>query len=184
MRRLVRRRGVEMPVTVTYLEMQARPALPSPPPPMLKTAILRCEKPAVHFYRYLYNTIGEPYFWVERRQWNNEKLSLWLGNDKLLLYVLYLGGAPGGMAELDFRVEGQCQIAYFGLMPQFVGRKIGPWFLHQAVEIAWGEPIGRLLVNTCTLDHKKALATYQRAGFTPYSRAERVVRVPPEFPRA
>ena len=56
------------------------------------------------------------------------------------------------------------------------------WFLHQALELCWTQPIGRLLVNTCTLDHKKALATYQRAGFEPYSRAERYVLVPHDFP--
>jgi hypothetical protein len=39
------------------------------------------------------------------------------------------------------------------------------------------------IVVTCTLDHKKALATYQRAGFVPYSRAERMVVLPSDFPK-
>ena len=184
MKRLGRRRATEMPATVTYLAMHARPTAPSPPPPLLKLAILRCEKPAVHFYRYLYDTIGQPYFWVERRLWSDEKLGEMLASDKVALYVLYVAGAPAGMAELDFRDEGVAQIAYFGLMPEFIGRRIGPWFLHQTIELAWAEPIQRLLVNTCTLDHRKALATYQRAGFAAYSRTERVVRVPPEFHNA
>lgn len=181
MKRPGRRRAIEMPVTVTYLAMHARPGAANPPPPLLKFAILRSEKPAVHFYRYLYNTIGQPYFWVERRLWNDEKLGEMLGNDRLALYVLYVAGVPAGMAELDFREEGTGQIAYFGLMPEFTGRRIGPWFLHQAVELAWAEPIGKLLVNTCTLDHRKALAVYQRAGFTPYARTERVIHVPRDF---
>ena len=181
MKRFRKARGTDMPATVTYLAMHARPNIPPPPPPLLMTAILHCENPAVHFYRYLYDTIGQPYFWVERRLWSDEKLAAMLGNEKLALYALYIAGAPGGMAELDFREEGVCQIAYFGLMPEFTGRKIGPWFLHQAVELAWSEPIGKLLVNTCTLDHRKALATYQRAGFEPYARAERTVHVPPDF---
>jgi hypothetical protein len=49
------------------------------------------------------------------------------------------------------------------------------------VELSWTESIARLLVNTCTLDHKKALVTYQRAGFVPYARTERVVAIPPDF---
>ena len=181
MKRAGKQRGTEMPATVTYLAMHARPSLPSPPPPLLKTAILRSETPAVHFYRYLYNTIGQPYFWVERRLWSDEKLGSVLSQETLALYVLYAAGAPAGMAELDFREAGVGQIAYFGLMPEFTGRRIGPWFLHQAVELAWAQPIGKLLVNTCTLDHRKALRTYQRAGFVPYARAERVVLVPPDF---
>jgi GNAT superfamily N-acetyltransferase len=177
-------RDTILPATVTYLAMHARPSALPPPAPLLKMAILRAEKPAVHFYRYLYNTIGGPYFWIERRLWSDEKLALLLGDSKLALYVLYASGAPAGMAELDYREEGTAQVAYFGLMPEFVGRRIGPWFLHQALEIAWSEQISRVLVNTCTLDHRKALPTYQRAGFTAYARAQREVRVPPDFPPA
>lgn len=171
----------ELPATVTYLGMESRPKAPPPPPPHLRAALLKCEHPPVHFYRYLYDTIGRPYYWVERRLWSDEKLKALLAQEKNALYVLYLGGVPGGMAELDFREPGIGQICYFGLMPEFTGRRIGPWFLHQIIEICWSEPIKRLLVNTCTLDHKKALVTYQRAGFAAYARGARVVLVPPDF---
>ena len=174
-------RGRDLPATVTYLAMESRGLGPPPPPPLLKTAILKCEHPPVHFYRYLYEVVGRPYFWVERRGWNDEKLAAMLADEKLHLYVLYIGGVPGGMAELDFREPGVGQIAYFGLTPQFTGRRIGPWFLHQTIELCWAQAINRLLVNTCSLDHRKALATYQRAGFTPYARSERIVPVPADF---
>ena len=174
-------RGRDIPATVTYLAMEARPSGPLAPPPLLKTAILKCEHPPVHFYRYLYDVVGRPYFWVERRAWSDEKLRALLSDEKLHLYVLYIGGVPGGMAELDFREPGIAQIAYFGLTPEFTGRRIGPWLLHQTLELCWAQPISRVLVNTCTLDHKKALATYQRAGFTAYARSERIVPVPADF---
>ena len=174
-------RSRELSATVTYLGMEAKPSAPPPPSPLLRSAILKCDHAPVHFYRYLYNTIGGPYFWIERRLWSDEKLAAVLAETKVALYVLYLGGVPGGMAELDFREPGVGQLCYFGLMPEFVGRRIGPWFLHQVLELSWTEPIKRLLVNTCTLDHKKALVTYQRAGFVPYARTERVVAVPPNF---
>jgi GNAT superfamily N-acetyltransferase len=176
------RRATEIPATVTYLAMEARPTAPPPPPPLLKTAILKSEHPPVHFYRYLYDAVGRPYFWVERRAWSDDKLKAHLADEKVGLYVLYMGGVPAGMAELDFRESGIAQLCYFGLTSEFVGRRIGPWFLHQTAEICWAQPITRILVNTCTLDHRKALATYQRAGFTAYARAERVVVVPHDFP--
>ena len=163
--------------------MQPRVVAPPPPPPLLRTALLKSEHPPVHFYRYLYDAIGRPYFWVERRLWSDDQLGVHLKNEKIALYVLYIGGVPAGMAELDFREKGTANIAYFGMTPEFTGRRIGPWLLHQTIELAWAEPIEKLLVNTCTLDHKKALPTYQRAGFVPYARAERVVVVPPDFPK-
>jgi GNAT superfamily N-acetyltransferase len=175
-------RPQELPATVTYLAMEAKPKAPAPPAPLLKTAILKCDNPPVHFYRYLYDTVGRRYFWVERRLWNDERLKAHLSDSALALYVLYLGGVPAGMAELDFRQPDIAQIAYFGLTPEFTGRRIGPWFLHQVIEICWAETVKRLLVNTCTLDHKKALITYQRAGFVAYARSERIVLVPADFP--
>lgn len=174
-------RPYELPATVTYLGMEQRPKNLPPPPPLLKTALLKCEHPPVQYYRYLYDAVGRPYYWVERRSWSDEKLKAHLMDPGIAVYVLYLGGVPAGMAELDFREPGVGQIAYFGLTPDFIGRRIGPWFLHQIIELCWSEPIKRLLVNTCTLDHRKALPSYQRAGFTAYARAERVVLVPQGF---
>ena len=175
-------RAKEIPVTVTYLAMEKRVIQPPPPAPMVRTALLRAENPPVHYYRYLYDAVGRPYFWVERRLWSDEQLKAHLSNEKIALYVLYVGGVPAGMAELDFREKGIAHMAYFGLTPDFTGRRIGPWLLHQMVELAWGEGVEKVLLNTCTLDHKKALATYQRAGFVPYARSERMVLLPPDFP--
>ena len=168
--------------TVTYLAMEAKPGGNPPPRPFLKkVAILQAETPAVHFYRYLYDAIGRDYLWVERRGMSDDDLRKVLESENFALYVLYIAGVPAGMAELDFPEDGVGQIAYFGLMPEFIGRRIGPWFLHQAIELAWTAPIARLRVNTCTLDHKKALPIYQRAGFVPYARGEKTIRVPPEL---
>jgi GNAT superfamily N-acetyltransferase len=63
-------------------------------------------------------------------------------------------------------------------MPEFIGRGIGAWFLREAVDIAWQHPIAKMLVNTNTLDHPRALAAYQRAGFEPFAREEKNLMVP------
>jgi GNAT superfamily N-acetyltransferase len=58
-------------------------------------------------------------------------------------------------------------LAYFGLIPRYTGRGLGWYFLNWAIDTAWTGGTTRLTVNTCTLDHPKALQIYQRAGFTP-----------------
>lgn len=171
----------EVTATVTYLNMEAFPPGTPPPRPMLKTAILRAYDPPVHFYRYLYDAVGRDYLWTERRCWSDEELAAHLASEGLELYVLHIGGVPAGFAELDFSEENICQLAYFGLTPDFIGRRIGPWFLYQAIELAWAKPITKLLVSTCTLDHKKALSTYQRAGFTVHARGEKTITIPAEM---
>lgn len=166
-----------LPMTVTFLEMKAKPAAIPPPHPSKKVAILRAENPPVHFYRYLYNTVGEPYYWVDRRRMDDETLAALIQNPQLELYVLYVDGCPAGMAELDFREAHTGLLAYFGLMPEFIGKHLGYYFLYNAVQNAWTRAIRTLLVNTCTLDHPRALPLYQRMGFVPYSREERSVEL-------
>ncbi|MDB5741406.1 MAG: hypothetical protein JWP16_2446 [Alphaproteobacteria bacterium] len=166
-----------IPMTVTFLEMNARPNHPAPPQPRGKVALLKCEKPPVHFYRYLYDTIGEAYFWVDRKKLTPEALAEVITHPANQLFVLYTEGNPAGMAELDFRKAGTCNISYFGLMPEAVGRRLSSFFLYHSVMNAWAEGVQRLTVNTCTLDHPRALPLYQRLGFTAYSREERFVEL-------
>jgi GNAT superfamily N-acetyltransferase len=165
-------------VTVTYLEMKARPGLPTPPAPSVKYRIDLVEKPSVPFYRYLYNTVGAPWLWHERRKVADAELAKILASPSLWLYVAYAGGEPAGYAELDAREPPDIQLAYFGIVPKFIGQKIGPTLLRAAVDAAWSRTPSRFWVHTCSLDHPKALRTYQRAGFATYDRVVRRIRDP------
>jgi GNAT superfamily N-acetyltransferase len=169
--------GRRVPMTVTFLEMNTRPSAPPPPQPRGKVAILRSEKPTAHFYRYLYDTIGSEYLWVDRKKLPQAALIQLIQDPLNILYVLYTEGTPAGMAELDLRKTGQINISYFGLMPEAIGRGLGYFFLYHVCANAWAFPIRRLTVNTCTLDHPRALPLYQRVGFTPYAREERFVEL-------
>jgi GNAT superfamily N-acetyltransferase len=166
-----------IPMTVTFLEMLAKPTALPPPHPKGKLAILRAENPATHFYRYLYDMVGKDYCWVERRKMSDATLAEVIRHPKNALYVLYADGCPAGFAELDFRDAVKANISYFGLLPDFIGRQMGYFLLYHACANAWAQPISRLTVNTCTLDHPRALPLYQRMGFTPYSREERYVEL-------
>ena len=72
---------------------------------------------------------------------------------------------------LDRRETGTCDLAYFGLVPEAVGRGLGSWFLATAVDMGWDHPgVERMTVNTNTLDHPRALGLYQKIGFHPIRR--------------
>lgn len=75
------------------------------------------------------------------------------------------------MLELEFRVAGECELAFVGLSPHLAGQGHGRWLLAEAVDLAWRDGIARVHVHTCSLDHPAALSAYQRAGFIPYKRA-------------
>lgn len=167
----------KLSTVITYLEMLAPPTRPSaPPPPKLRLALLRAEKPTVSFSRYLYDAVGRRWWWYERKQWSDERLAALVQHERYETYVLYLAGTPAGYFELDRIDPAIVELAYFGLMPEFIGLGAGPYLLDQAIRIAWaGPPVPRRFwVNTCDLDHPKALSVYQRAGFVPYDRQVKV----------
>lgn len=170
--------GRRVNMTVTFLEMTAKPSALPPPQPKGKVAILRAENPSLHFYRYLYEEVGRRHLWVERKKLDDAGLEAVLRNPAIELFVLYADGCPAGMAELDFREKNSGLLAYFGLIPEYIGRRLGYFFLYHAVANAWTRPINTLLVNTSSLDHPRALPLYQRIGFRPYSREERYIELP------
>ena len=92
--------------------------------------------------------------------------------------MLYAEGCPAGMAELDYRETNAAQLAYFGLMPDYIGRRLGYLFSLSRCDECLVEADPKLLVNTCTLDHARALPLYQRMGFVPYTREERYIELP------
>jgi len=163
--------------TITFLEMRQRPSLrPAPPAAGPSLALLKVDGPTVAFYRFLYNTVGRPWLWFERRLLSDESLAAIIRDPKVEVWVLYRGGQPAGFAELDFRGlgrDGTADLAYFGLLPEFIGQGLGPYLLSAALERAWSNEPSRVTVNTNTLDHPSALPLYQRFGFRPLRREER-----------
>ncbi len=165
-------------IVITHLEMTQRPRLAAPPAPAQRLAVLRPSAISIPFYRYLYNTVGAPWIWYERRRMSDGDLEAVLRHPDVEIYVLYADGEPAGYAELDRRGMPEIELAYFGLMPAFIGRRLGPWFLHWVVDAAWIHAPQRLWVHTCNLDHPRAIAHYQRAGFVPFRQERRRVRDP------
>ncbi|MDY0885028.1 GNAT family acetyltransferase [Dongia soli] len=169
--------AAKLDVVVTYLEMTSRPTRPSTPMPLGNYALLKLEEPTVAYYRYLYNTVGEPWFWYERREIGDAALQAAIRDPNIEIYVLHAGGVPAGYAEFDRNALPDLAIAYFGLVPDFIGRGLGKYFLNWAIDRAWSyEGVERVTVDTCTLDHPRALAAYQRAGFQPIRQdAKRII---------
>ncbi|MFY8106918.1 MAG: GNAT family N-acetyltransferase [Elstera sp.] len=161
----------EIDVTITHLEMLAAPKTPALPQPVSQNplVLMVARNPNLRFYRFLYGSVGDPWLWYERRKMEDAKLSAILNDPAVEVTVAYVGGVPAGYFELDGRKPGEVELAYFGLMPDFIGLKLGPYFLDCAIRKAWARGPKRVWVHTCSLDHPKALSLYQRAGFVPFA---------------
>ena len=79
-------------VTITYLEMTRQPTGVSRRPPLSDLAVFRIRQPSVPFYRFLYNEVGKPWLWYERRAMADTDLQEILSNERVHVYALYRGG--------------------------------------------------------------------------------------------
>ncbi len=155
---------------ITYLEMRERPKTPRNAAPLARLALMRAENCTVSFYRYLYETVGTPWLWYQRRLLDDAALAAEIAKPTTEIFVLYVGGVPAGYFELDAAAPRETELCYFGLIPEFIGRGLGSFLLRAAIDQAWSRPIERLWVHTRSFDHPKALGNYQRAGFVVYAR--------------
>ena len=164
---------------ITYLDMTAPPKVPPPPLPLGSIAIMKAVSPTLSFYRYLYNTVGEPHLWWERRVMPDDELEPAIKADNVDVMVLYVGGVPAGYYELTEHPDRKLvELTYFGLIPDFVGRGYGAYLLRAAIDDAWSRHCERLTVHTCNLDHPNALRTYQKAGFNAYDQEVQEIEDP------
>ncbi|HET6882752.1 MAG TPA: GNAT family N-acetyltransferase [Pirellulales bacterium] len=154
----------EIDVTVYYLEMFSRPGGAAPAPGE-GVAVVHAKKPSAGFYRFLYNSVGEGYYWYSRARRSDAELAALVQHPLNEVHVLYVEGTPAGFAELDRRQPDEIELIQFGLMPEFIGQGLGKWFLQWTIDRAWSYSPRRFWLHTCTLDHPSALANYLKRGF-------------------
>lgn len=151
---------------VTYLDMRERPD--SKPLPVSPLELAHWPRPELDGYRELFRRVGTPWLWFSRLLLDDAALAKIVWDPEVSVHAVEgASGAGIGMLELDFRKPGECEIAYFGLVPEFAGQGYGGWLMARALALAWRLGVGRVHVHTCTLDHPGALGFYRRSGFTP-----------------
>jgi GNAT superfamily N-acetyltransferase len=163
--------------TVTFLEMRSEPRLHVPTPVNRKLMLMRAEKPSIGFYRFLYDAVGHGYHWIDRKQLDDAALAAIINDERIEVWVLYAFGQPAGYFEVNAVKTPVVELGYFGLMPEFHGRGLGKWLLAEAIRACWARKPERVIVETCTLDGPAALPLYQKLGFAPYDRKEKMVEI-------
>jgi len=127
--------------------------------------VKRAEIPCPELSRFLYTAVGGDWFWIDRLGWTYRQWLDWLQRPEFQTWVAYVAGTPAGYFELEAQAQGDVEIAYLGLLPQFLGQGLGGHVLTVAAEKAWAMGASRVWVHTCTLDHPAALANYLARGF-------------------
>lgn len=155
-------------VIVTDMEMTDRAMLrASDREPAVVPTLMVAERPAPDLSRWFYSTVGRDWHWVDRLVWTDEQWMAWVDRPEHHLVSAWVDGAPAGYFELE-QQGASVELAYFGLMPAFIGQGIGGWMLAEALQRAWAVPgTERVWLHTCSLDGPNAVANYQARGLVP-----------------
>ncbi|MEU6218764.1 GNAT family N-acetyltransferase [Streptomyces sp. NPDC047022] len=135
--------------------------------------IARAQVPSPEFSRFLYASVGGDIWWTDRLSWSHARWQEYLDRPGVETWVAYDRGTPAGYVELDPGDEGDVEIAYFGLIPAFRGRRIGGHLLAYGTARAWDlaerrpamAPTKRVWLHTCSRDGEHAMDNYLRRGF-------------------
>ena len=160
--------GQQIEVTRTYLQLNRADELNAAPAPQARAEIVQVINCPASFYRYLYAEVGRLYHWTDRLPWTDAEINAHLARAEMTLWLMVVEGAPAGYFEPERHADGSTEIAYFGLLQEFLGRGLGKHLLTEAVTRAWQQGANRVWLHTCTLDDPAALPNYLKRGFKPF----------------
>ena len=115
--------------------------------------------------KFFYKNIGKNCQWVDRLIWTDLNWIEYVSNKNLFTYILKVENEIAGYFELLFNENNkEVEIAYFGILEEYYGKKFGGYLLGEAIKNSFILGSRRVWVHTCSLDHKNALKNYQARG--------------------
>src|SRR5439155_3582075 len=87
--------------------------------------------------RDLYFRVGDQWEWIGKRPWTDAQWQDYATTPELRTFAAYYDDMLAGYYELRRDAGGGVEIAYFGLLPEFIGRGLGGVLLTSTIEEAW-----------------------------------------------
>ena len=148
-----------------YLEINSIQNLSEVFKPYNNLNISLIEEPDFQLNKFFYKEIGKKHRWMDRLLWTEKNWIEYLNSLEVKTYVLKEDHNLAGYFEQIFHNEkNDCEIAYFGVLEEFIGKKYGGYLLSEAIKESFKLGAERVWVHTCSLDHKHALNNYKSRG--------------------
>ena len=120
------------------------------------------EKSKFDLNKFFYKQIGKKHQWEDRLIWQDKNWIEYVSNKNLKTFILQKNNDFVGYFELLFN-KNECEIAYFGILEEFIGKGYGGFLLSEAIRIGF-KNANRIWVHTCSLDHPNAIENYKSRG--------------------
>jgi ribosomal protein S18 acetylase RimI-like enzyme len=115
--------------------------------------------------KFFYKNIGKNCHWIDRLVWTELDWTKYISDQKLSTYILKNKDEIAGYFELLFNKDTkEAEIAYFGILDEYFGKKLGGYLLSESIKRSFAMGCERVWAHTCSLDHKHALRNYLSRG--------------------
>ena len=168
---------MEIEVTTTELEMLSPGEFRPKTLTRNDVRVKKVEIPTPVINHFFFVNVGRPWKWYSRLKWTLADWKALVGKETTSTWIGYVQGSPFGYIELDQQAE-NVEVAFFGLLPQYIGMGLGGYLLSEAIRLAWELTPQRVWVHTCTHDHKYALNNYLARGFAICKKETAMEQVP------
>ena len=148
-----------------YLEIKSPDDLNEVLAPNSDYSLNLVDKKDFQLNKFFYKQIGKNYQWTDRLIWTNQNWISYTSKKNLSTFVLNNNENIVGYFELIFyKDKKEVEIAYFGILEEYFGKKLGGFLLSEAIKQSFLLDIKRIWVHTCSLDHQNALQNYLSRG--------------------
>ncbi len=121
--------------------------------------------PNFELNKFFYKNIGKKHQWTDRLIWSDTQWIDYVENEKVDTFILKRNEDMAGYFELiHHKSANEIEIAYLGLLDDYLNKKIGSFLLYSALKKSFLKNPKRVWVHTCSLDHKNALNNYLSRG--------------------
>jgi ribosomal protein S18 acetylase RimI-like enzyme len=159
-----------------YLEIKSLRDLNEVTKPSEKYSVKLLDPKDFQLNKFFYKSIGKNCQWVDRLVWSDINWTDYISNKKLSTYILKDENEIAGYFELIFNQElREAEIAYFGILEEYFGKKLGSYLLSEAIKYSFSIGALRVWLHTCSLDHKNALNNYLSRGMKIF-KSEKLIR--------
>ena len=149
----------------SYLEIRSLDELKEVNRPAENYSVELADPKDFQLNKFFYKTIGKNCQWIDRLVWTDLKWIDYVSSKNLLTYILKDKEEIVGYFELLLNQNNkESEIAYFGILEEYFGKKLGGYLLSEAIKSSFSMGFSRVWVHTCSLDHKNAIENYLSRG--------------------
>ena len=149
----------------SFLEINSIESLKSSKKPGQNFKISKVDPPDFQLNKFFYKQIGRNHRWIDRLSWSDKKWIEFVENPRVKTFILKDNSNLVGYYETIYDLyKDHSEIAYFGILEEYFGKKCGGYLLSEAIKNLFKDGMSRVWLHTCSLDHENAIKNYLARG--------------------